>query len=229
MNLSLPAILILAQTCAPAVAPETLISVAHVESRFDPLTIGVNGKAPKALHPATKAAAVRDARTLIASGASVDLGLGQINSRNLGWLGLSIEDAFDPCRNLAAAAQVLTTNYTAVAPAQDKQSALRVALSMYNTGDQARGFRNGYVQKVSAAAAYVVPAIATTGADAPAPAKPDPPAPGPVMLTAAVPEPAAWDVFGRTRSSPVMVFRAPAGEGARKPTKPRQKSSGARP
>jgi type IV secretion system protein VirB1 len=227
MNLSLPAILILAQTCAPGVAPETLISVAHVESRFDPLTIGVNGKAPKALHPATKAAAVRDARALIASGANVDLGLGQINSGNLGWLGLSIEDAFDPCRNLTAAAKVLTAYYAAAAPAGEPQAALRIALSMYNTGDQARGFRNGYVQKVSAAADYVVPAIATTRAAAPA--GPETEAPGPVMLSAAEPEPAAWDVFGHTRSSPVMVFRATAAPAAHKSTKPRQKSSGARP
>lgn len=228
MNLSLPAILILAQTCAPEVAPETLISVAHVESRFDPLTIGVNGKASKALHPATKVAAVRDARALIASGANVDLGLGQINSRNLGWLGLSIEDAFDPCRNLAAAAKVLSANYAAAAPADDPQAALRVALSMYNTGDQARGFRNGYVQKVSAAADYVVPAIATSRPETAPPASADARVPEPVMLTEAAPEPAAWDVFGRTRSNPVMVFRTPA-VSAPKPLQPRHKSSGARP
>lgn len=151
MNLSLPMILILAQHCSPDVAPETLLSVAHVESRFDPLTIGVNGKRPRALHPSSKAEAVRQARALIASGASLDLGLGQINSRNLGWLGLSLEDAFDPCRNLAGAAKVLASNFLMAGPGPDPQAALRVALSMYNTGDAARGFRNGYVQKVATA------------------------------------------------------------------------------
>ena len=31
---------------------------------------------------------------------------------------------------------------------RDPQAALRIALSMYNTGSQSRGFRNGYVAKV---------------------------------------------------------------------------------
>ena len=40
--LDLAAILILAQTCAPYSAPETLAAVAWTESRFDSLAIGVN-------------------------------------------------------------------------------------------------------------------------------------------------------------------------------------------
>jgi type IV secretion system protein VirB1 len=224
MNLSLPLILMLAQHCAPDVAPETLISVAHVESRFDPLTIGVNGQRPRTLHPSSKAEAVRQAGALIASGVSVDLGLGQINSRNLGWLGLSLEDAFDPCRNLAAAAKVLASNYATAAPGQDAQAALRVAFSMYNTGDAARGFRNGYVQKVSAAAQYVVPAIKAADADpAPSPVLPA----QPVLLTQAAPESPAWDVFA-TPQSPVMVFPAESAPRGHQTSKPRPHSSGAR-
>jgi type IV secretion system protein VirB1 len=223
MNLSLPVILILAQHCAPDVAPETMISVAHVESRFDPLTIGVNGRTPRGLHPSSKAEAVRQARALIASGASLDLGLGQINSRNLGWLGLSLEDAFDPCRNLAAASKVLASNYVTAAPGLDPQAALRVAFSLYNTGDEARGFRNGYVQKVSAAAQYVVPAIKAADADpAPSPAQPA----QPVLLTEAAPEPPAWDVFA-TRSNPVMVFPGRSDPRGHDTSKPRPRSSGA--
>ena len=64
------------------------------------------------------------------------------------WLGLTWETVFDPCTNVAALARVLTTNYNAVKAGRDPQSALRVALSMYNTGSQTRGFRNGYVAKV---------------------------------------------------------------------------------
>lgn len=44
---------------------------------------------------------------MISAGRRVDLGLAQINSKNLGWLGLSVEAAFDSCQNLAAAARVL--------------------------------------------------------------------------------------------------------------------------
>lgn len=64
------------------------------------------------------------------------------------WLGLTWETVFDPCTNIAALARVLTTNYNAVSAGRDPQTALRVALSMYNTGSQTRGFRNGYVAKV---------------------------------------------------------------------------------
>jgi type IV secretion system protein VirB1 len=81
-------------------------------------------------------------------GYSVDLGLGQINSRNMRWLGLTWDTVFDPCTNVAALARVLTTNYNSAKIGRDPQTALRVALSMYNTGSQTRGFRNGYVAKV---------------------------------------------------------------------------------
>ncbi len=40
--LDLAAVLALAQSCAPAVAPETLSAIAYVESRFNPVAIGVN-------------------------------------------------------------------------------------------------------------------------------------------------------------------------------------------
>src|SRR3990167_7991228 len=97
--------------CAPAVAPETLLSVVQVESRFDPLAIGVNGKPRVSVSAATPKEAAAKASALIAAGRSIDLGLAQINSKNLGWLGLSVEAAFDPCRNLAAAARVLQAGY----------------------------------------------------------------------------------------------------------------------
>jgi type IV secretion system protein VirB1 len=64
------------------------------------------------------------------------------------WLGLTWETVFDPCTNVAALGQVLTANYNAAKAGRDPQTALRVALSMYNTGSQTRGFRNGYVAKV---------------------------------------------------------------------------------
>jgi type IV secretion system protein VirB1 len=64
------------------------------------------------------------------------------------WLGLTWETIFDPCTNVAALGRVLTANYIAAKAGRDPQTALRVALSMYNTGSQTRGFRNGYVAKV---------------------------------------------------------------------------------
>lgn len=146
MILPLASVVALAQQCAPSVAPETLVSVVHAESKFDTLAIGVNARGVRAEIPATAAAAARIARSLIAKGYNIDLGLGQINSANLRWLGLSVEDTFDPCRNLAAAARVLSSNFLNAARTQGSSDrAISVALSMYNTGSQARGFGNGYV------------------------------------------------------------------------------------
>lgn len=147
MAYSAAAILALASQCAPSVAPETVLAIVQTESSGDPFALNVNGgRQPARQTNAADAAAT--ARQYVAAGYSVDLGLGQINSRNMRWLGLTWETVFDPCTNVAALGRVLTTNYNAVSAGRDPQTALRVALSMYNTGSQTRGFRNGYVAKV---------------------------------------------------------------------------------
>lgn len=188
MPLDPAAFLALASQCAPGVAPETLLAVARVESGLNPLAIGVNAKWAARPKPRSIAEAVAAAQELIASGRDIDLGLAQINVRNLPRLGLSLEGAFDPCRNLAASARVLREGYAAgMARHGPGQGALRTALSYYNTGHPQRGFRNGYVARVLAhAAAPVRPATAGAAADA------DPP-----------PTP-AWDVFARATAAFVV-------------------------
>jgi type IV secretion system protein VirB1 len=147
MAYSATALLALASQCAPSVAPETVLAIVQTESSGEQFALNVNGgKQPARQTNAADAAAT--ARRYVAAGYSVDLGLGQINSRNMRWLGLTWETVFDPCTNVAALARVLITNYNAAKPGRDPQTALRVALSMYNTGSQTRGFRNGYVAKV---------------------------------------------------------------------------------
>jgi type IV secretion system protein VirB1 len=147
MAYSATALLALASQCAPSVAPETVLAIIKTESNGEQFALNVNGgKQPARQASAADAAAT--ARRYVAAGYSVDLGLGQINSRNMRWLGLTWETVFDPCTNVAALARVLTSNYNAVQAGRDPQTALRVALSMYNTGSQTRGFRNGYVAKV---------------------------------------------------------------------------------
>ena len=148
MAYSAAAIFALAAQCAPSVAPETVLAIIQTESIGDPFALNVNGgRQPARQSNATDAATT--ARRFVAAGYSVDLGLGQINSRNMRWLGLTWETVFDPCTNVAALARVLTKNYNAAIAGRDPQTALRVALSMYNTGSQTRGFRNGYVAKVA--------------------------------------------------------------------------------
>lgn len=220
MIVSLAVALDLAQQCAPSVAPATILSIAHAESSLDTLAINVNN-GPR-LRPATDAAdAARLARRYIAAGYSVDLGLGQINSNNLGWLGLSVEDAFDPCRNLAAAARVIGLNYrTAARSGASGQEAMGIALSLYNTGRPRRGFANGYVARVYRSAAIVTqglgapPSIAApvrqSGAAQEAPATLSPESQAPARTPAPAP---SWDVFARP-AAPALIFsrRSEVGE-----------------
>ena len=147
MTYTAAAILGLALQCAPNVSPQTVAAIVQTESRGRPFALYVNG--PHQPAPQVNAAdAAATARRFVAAGYSVDLGLGQINSRNMRRLGLTWETVFDPCTNIAALGQILTQNYQAVAEGRHPQTALRIAISLYNTGSTSRGFHNGYVAKV---------------------------------------------------------------------------------
>lgn len=151
---------LLAQECAPHVHVSTLAAVVRQESGGNPFAIGVNGEVRLPRQPRGKAEAVATAEWLKAHGYDFDAGIGQINVRNLGWLGMSIEDLFDPCANLKGAATVLGDCYRRAVPKYGEgQPALRAALSCYNTGNFSKGFTNGYVMKVAANAALPVPAL----------------------------------------------------------------------
>lgn len=138
--------------CAPHVSPATLAHIVRVESSGNPLAVNVNvirGRAryrtPRIQSPTHGAAVVRDA---ISQGYNVDIGLMQVNSRNLPRLGYSIEQMFVPCTNVRAGAEILTDNYSRARREHgDGQVALLAALSAYNTGSFTRGFNNGYVAR----------------------------------------------------------------------------------
>jgi type IV secretion system protein VirB1 len=141
------------------VAHQTLAAIVKTESAFRPFAIGVNGGAKLARQPETKAEAVATANWLLERGYNIDMGLGQVNSANLKKTGLSVEDAFEPCKNIAASASILLWNYQAASKkVQGEQAALHAALSAYNTGSFTKGFSNGYVQKVVGNAGGVPPA-----------------------------------------------------------------------
>jgi type IV secretion system protein VirB1 len=134
--------------CAPNVAPATTSAIIQIESGGNPFALGVNGPISKRPHPRSAAEAAQLARFYIAQGYSVDLGLMQINSRNLRGLGYTVEQILDPCNNLRAGSWIISRGYAGAARRfGEGQDALRAALSAYNTGNYEQGFKNGYVAK----------------------------------------------------------------------------------
>jgi type IV secretion system protein VirB1 len=136
--------------CAINVAPATLTAIIRVESGGNTLALNVNHLSGPQPHAATSEEAASIARRYIALGYSVDLGVMQINNRNLAALHYTIEQALDPCSNVKGGAAILTANY-AQAEQQygEGQRALRAAISAYNTGNFWTGFSNGYVGRVT--------------------------------------------------------------------------------
>lgn len=129
-SLTLAAFLSLANTCAPGIAPETLAAIVQTESRMNPIAINVNGVGGGTIRVRTKAEAIAKARDLMRAGRSFDAGIAQINNRNWEWLGVNVETVFDPCQNIKAQANLLTS------------------YSRYNTGSPTRGLQ--YAARVQA-------------------------------------------------------------------------------
>ncbi len=146
--------LALLQKCAPDVAPVTMAAIVQGESGGD--AYGINDNT-SGLHyfPETRSQAVAIARTLIAAGHKIDMGLGQVDSENLGWLHMGIRQTFDACDNLNASQRILVGAYRQ-AGANGTQS-LAGAFEAYNSGrtwgDQ------GYAQGVFRNAGVEIPAI----------------------------------------------------------------------
>ncbi|MGI8398255.1 type IV secretion system lytic transglycosylase VirB1 (plasmid) [Agrobacterium deltaense] len=149
----------IARECAPSVAPSTLGAIAKVESQFDPLVLHDNTTG-ETLHCRSQADATQSVEDRLVAGHSVDVGLMQVNSKNFANLGLTPGNAIEPCASLSAAAHLLVRHYRGGNTVESKQLALRRAISAYNTGNQTRGFANGYVRRVEVAAQQLVPPLA---------------------------------------------------------------------
>lgn len=127
--------------CAPNVDPVTIDVIIQHESAGNLFALHVNAPWTAAQPRASsveEAAAIT--RKFVAAGYNVDLGLMQINSRNLSALGYTIEEMFEPCKNVAGGGAILTNFYgKALGSYQDGQPALHAALSAYATGSFVRG------------------------------------------------------------------------------------------
>jgi type IV secretion system protein VirB1 len=128
-----------------------MAAVVKQESGGQPWVVN-NNTTRKSMAFASKTSAVAAAVAAVGRGESVDLGLAQINSKNLPALGLTVEQVFDPCTNIAAGANILTAGYARV-------GSLGGALSMYNTGRSDSKIGATYSQRVFGQAGVKVPGI----------------------------------------------------------------------
>jgi type IV secretion system protein VirB1 len=130
------------------------------ESHNNPFAVNVNGVRSLDRQPTNEREARDALARLEARGWNYDVGYAQINSANFRSLGLTGTQLLDPCTNLRASAQILDDCYTrAVQQVGEGQAALQRALSCYNTGNQRKGFANGYVKRVVAQVRLKIPAL----------------------------------------------------------------------
>ncbi|MCM8820184.1 MAG: transglycosylase SLT domain-containing protein [Candidatus Omnitrophica bacterium] len=95
------------------VHPSLLYAIAKVESNFHPYAINVNsgGKSLRSYYPKTKEEAIYIIKELERRGYNnYDVGIGQINSRNIKRYNLKVENLLDPCYNLHMSAFILRKN-----------------------------------------------------------------------------------------------------------------------
>lgn len=180
--------------CQPLAVPvEVMEHVVRVESSFNPWAIGVVGgrleRQPRSLDEA-----VATVQVLERQGYDFSVGLAQVNRRNLAAQGLDTwEVAFEPCRNLAAGARILSDCVARAGGDLDK------GLSCYYSGNFSRGFQDGYVWKVrrSMLAAGLQPPgpVAVTTPPSGGSAAPTGPPPPPAGMAAPAEPPAVDPAF----------------------------------
>jgi type IV secretion system protein VirB1 len=125
-----------------AVPAQVMQHVVNVESGNNPFAIGVVG-AHLERQPQNLEEAVATARMLESQGYNYSLGIAQVNRSNFARYGLdSYEKAFDVCPNLTAGTQILAQCYAQAGGDWGK------AFSCYYSGNFAKGYEDGYVQKV---------------------------------------------------------------------------------
>lgn len=200
MIYDVPAIVSLAQQCAPEVATEAVVPLVTTESGGDSLAINVNkGPRVRATSIAEGAAIVR---RYMAAGYTVDVGLAQINSANFARLGVTVEEVFEPCMNLRLASSVLQQGYELASRHYTGMDAISATYSLYNTGTLTRGFRNGYVGRVWSAAS----ALGSVQSAPPIPASASPT--GNVSVPVAKPagDRESW-VVGQVAANQIEVFK----------------------
>lgn len=137
----------LVKECAPQVSPSTMLAVVKTESNGHPFIINDNSL-KKIFDFENKEDAIKASYILVKKGHNLDFGLTQINLKNAQKFHLTLNKIFDPCENIKYGGLILTNSYIRNSKKDDSQTALLKSFSAYNTGNNSKGFRNGYVDKV---------------------------------------------------------------------------------
>jgi type IV secretion system protein VirB1 len=167
----------LIEQCAPAVSPVLMEALIRTESAWQPFAIGMDKAHGTVKQPATLPEAVSAAKALVATGRKFSVGLAQIHVSNVTLYGMTWEQAFDPCQNLAVGQKILWNFYhRASASGYSGAAAIWAALRGYNSGGVHRTVSDDYANRIfaymSSAPAQVqigrgVPASKATQATAP--------------------------------------------------------------
>lgn len=141
-------------SCSDPYAHRSIITaIVKVESGGNPWAININSKnGVKLVYQAkTLEQAQAWVRWFAQNGYNIDIGLAQINIKNINKYKLDPTTFLEPCTNLAMAGKILKSNYdNASKSSSTSDDAIKKAISAYNTGNFRYGFANGYVGKVMA-------------------------------------------------------------------------------
>lgn len=136
--------------CVNPIHKVVMQAIVKVESSGNPLAIGLNKGFKLQMQPKDEKQAQAWVEYLEKNDYNFDVGLGQVNIKNIHKYGYKAKDLIDPCLNLKIASDILDKNYQVALSSDNSAKALQKAISAYNTGNFSSGFYNGYVSKVNA-------------------------------------------------------------------------------
>ena len=136
------------------VHPSVMAAIVKTESNNNPFAININDKNNKHIRLAYQAKTLKQAQNWVTylekNKYNFDVGIAQINIKNIHKYGYTVTQALDICTNLKLASLILKQNYNQALNTTNhsQQDAIKLAISAYNTGNYHSGFSNGYVNKV---------------------------------------------------------------------------------
>ncbi|WP_409054105.1 transglycosylase SLT domain-containing protein [Variovorax sp. GrIS 2.14] len=150
--------------CAPQVSPVLMQALVRSESAWQPFAIGLDRSQGAVKQPASLLEAVAAAKELAAAGRKFSVGLAQIHVSNVTLYGMTWEQAFDACQNLAVGQKILWNFYhRASASGYSGVAAIWAALRGYNSGGVDRAISDDYANRIFAYMSSAPPQVQIGG------------------------------------------------------------------